>query len=304
MNKKTHRKVLGRGLSALIPAAAQEENDGSRSEKEILFIDLSALRSNPFQPRQEFDEEEIKALADSIKTQGLLQPILVRQKEKGIYEIISGERRFRALKILGKDTVPCIVKQCLSDREMMEMAIVENIQREDLNEIEKAEAYQKLLQEYDYTHDQLARQVGKSRTAVTNTLRLLGLPQEIILMVRRNIVTMGHARALLSLEDDAKRLALAKRIQDQGLSVREVEKAVQPVDRDKKKIRSKAAPDLAVDPNIADAIRKLEYLLGTPVKIKATSEKNGKIEITYFSESDLVRIFDMLLLEKGKGSGE
>jgi ParB family chromosome partitioning protein len=302
MNKKIHRRVLGRGLSALIPAAAQEASGGNGQEIELL--DLSALRANPFQPRREFDEEEIKSLAESIKAQGLLQPILVRQKENSTYEIISGERRFRALKLLGKDQIPCMVKTGLSDREIMEMAIVENIQREDLNEIEKAEAYQKLLQEYDYTHDQLARQVGKSRTAVTNTLRLLGLPQEILQMVRKNIVTMGHARALLSLEDDARRLALAKKIQDEGLSVREVEKAVQPGDREKKQERRKQSPNTASDPNTAAALGKLEYLLGTPVKIKATSEKSGKIEIAYFSESDLIRIFDVLLLEKGKDSGE
>jgi ParB family transcriptional regulator, chromosome partitioning protein len=302
MNKKIHRRVLGRGLSALIPAAAQEASGGNGQEIELL--DLSALRANPFQPRREFDEEEIKSLADSIKAQGLLQPVLVRQKENSTYEIISGERRFRALKLLGKDKIPCMVKTGLSDREIMEMAIVENIQREDLNEIEKAEAYQKLIQEYNYTHDQLARQVGKSRTAVTNTLRLLGLPQEILQMVRKNIVTMGHARALLSLEDDASRLALAKKIQEKGLSVREVEKAVQPGDRERKHEHRKQSPKTITDPNTSAALGKLEYLLGTQVKINATSEKSGKIEIAYFSESDLIRIFDVLLLEKGKYSGE
>jgi ParB family transcriptional regulator, chromosome partitioning protein len=302
MNKKIHRRVLGRGLSALIPAAAQEASGDSGQD--LVYLDPPVLRANPFQPRREFDEEEIQSLADSIKAQGLLQPILVRQKENSTYEIISGERRFRALKLLGKDKIPCMVKTGLSDREMMEMAIVENIQREDLNEIEKAEAYQKLLQEYEYTHDQLARQVGKSRTAVTNTLRLLGLPQEILQMVRRNIVTMGHARALLSLDDDTKRLALAKKIQDDGLSVREVEKAVQPVDRGKKQEHRKPSQHTAADPNTAAALGKLEYLLGTPVKIRATTEKSGKIEIAYFSESDLTRIFDVLLLEKKKDSGE
>ena len=302
MNKKIHRRVLGRGLSALIPAAAQEASGDSGQD--LVYLDPPVLRANPFQPRREFDEEEIQSLADSIKAQGLLQPILVRQKENSTYEIISGERRFRALKLLGKDKIPCMVKTGLSDREMMEMAIVENIQREDLNEIEKAEAYQKLLQEYEYTHDQLARQVGKSRTAVTNTLRLLGLPQEILQMVRRNIVTMGHARALLSLDDDTKRLALAKKIQDEGLSVRDVEKAVQPVDRGKKQEHIKPTQHTAADPNTTAALAKLEYLLGTPVKIKATTEKCGKIEIAYFSESDLTRIFDVLLLEKKKDSGE
>jgi ParB family chromosome partitioning protein len=304
MNKKIHRRVLGRGLSALIPAVAQDASGGSGSGQEIAHIDPSSLRANPFQPRREFDEEEIKSLAESIRAQGLLQPILVRPKETGTYEIVSGERRFRALKLLGNDKIPCIVKPGLSDREMMEMAIVENIQREDLNEIEKAEAYQKLLQEYNYTHDQLARQVGKSRTAVTNTLRLLGLPQEILQMVRRNLVTMGHARALLSLEDNEQRLSLAKKIQDEGLSVREVEKAVQPAVRGKKHARRKPSPQAIDDPNIMAARDKLEYLLGTPVKIMATTEKSGKIEIAYFSESDLTRIFDVLLLEKGKGSGE
>jgi ParB family transcriptional regulator, chromosome partitioning protein len=298
MNKKIQRRVLGRGLSALIPAAAVAIEDSKAGGEEITHLETSLIYANPFQPRRNFDEEEIKSLAESIRSQGLLQPVLVRKKENGTYEIISGERRFRALIVLGKEKIPCLIKPNLSDREMMEMALVENIQREDLNEIEKAEAYQKLLQEYDYTHDQLAKQVGKSRTVITNSLRLLGLPEEIRQMVRMNIVTMGHARALLSLDDDIKRMSLAKKIQEEGLSVREVEKAVQPQERKKNIDRLKPTDQKIIDSNLAAALNKLEYLLGTPVKIKAKTEHQGKIEIEYFSEKDLTRIFDVLLLEK------
>jgi ParB family chromosome partitioning protein len=298
MNKKIQRRVLGRGLSALIPTATMAIEDDKASGEEITYLETSLIYANPFQPRRNFNEEEINSLAESIRSQGLLQPVLVRKKENGTYEIISGERRFRALIVLGKDKIPCLIKPNLSDREMMEMALVENIQREDLNEIEKAEAYQKLLQEYDYTHEQLAKQVGKSRTVITNALRLLGLPEEIRQMVRMNIVTMGHARALLSLDDDIKRMSLAKKIQEEGLSVREVENAVQPQERKKKLDRLKPTDQKIIDSNLAAALNKLEYLLGTPVKIKAKTEHQGKIEIEYFSEKDLTRIFDVLLMEK------
>jgi ParB family chromosome partitioning protein len=294
MNKKFPRRVLGRGLSALIPAATQDGGGKNESGQQVISIDPAHIHPNPFQPRREFIEEEIDSLAESIKAQGLLQPILVRQKDNREYQIVSGERRFRALQRLGRDKIPCLVKSKLSDREMMEMALVENIQREDLNEIEKAEAYQKLLKEYNYTHDQLAAQVGKSRTAITNAIRLLGLSEEIRQMVRKNVVTMGHARALLSLNDEAARIALAIKIQKEELSVRETEKAVQQPERKTNKVQKNTAIQ-EIDPDIAEALKQLEYRIGTPVKLKPASDKSGKIEIAYFTEKDLTRIFDLLL---------
>jgi ParB family chromosome partitioning protein len=290
MNKKVSRKVLGKGLSALIPTGNQEVMSGA--ENEVISISSSAIVPNQFQPRKEFDEEEIKNLAQSIATHGLLQPILVRQKTAERYEIISGERRFRALKSLGKETIPCVVRQEVSDREMMEMALVENIQREDLNEIEKAEAYQQLIVNHDYSHDQLAQQIGKSRTAITNTLRLLNLPEEIKTMVRERSLSMGHARALLSIEDNGKRVLLAKKSINENLSVRDVEKAAQGKTGAKQK---KQKQHKQLEPNLADVISKLQYKLGTPVELKQSAGERGVLTIEYFSESDLVRIIDLLL---------
>jgi ParB family transcriptional regulator, chromosome partitioning protein len=292
MNKKAPRRVLGRGLSALIPTVSIDEASGNQ---EVVDIDISTIKPNPFQPRVEMNDDDIKSLADSISSQGLLQPILVRQKGNCEFEIISGERRFRALKMLGRDKAPCIVKQKLSDREMMEIALVENIQREDLNEIEKADAYQKLILEYNYTHEALSRQLGKSRAAISNTLRLRTLPKEIQDMVRHGTLTMGHARALLALDDDKERLELAKKIVEEDLSVRSTETATQKPEHSKK-IKHKSKPDDNIqDPNIVDALSRLQYKLGTAVTLKTSGGYKGKVEIEYFSEKDLTRIIDLLL---------
>jgi ParB family transcriptional regulator, chromosome partitioning protein len=292
MNKKAPRRVLVRRLSALIPTVSIDEASGNQ---EMVDIDLSTIKPNPFQPRVEMNDDDIKSLADSISTQGLLQPILVRQKGNCEFEIISGERRFRALKMLGRDKAPCIVKQKLTDREMMEIALVENIQREDLNEIEKADAYQKLILEYNYTHEALSRQLGKSRAAISNTLRLRTLPKEIQDMVRHGTLSMGHARALLALDDDKERLELAEKIVEEGLSVRSTETATQKTEHSKK-IKHKSKPDDKIeDPNIVDALNRLQYRLGTAVTLKTSVGHKGKVEIEYFSEKDLTRIIDLLL---------
>jgi ParB family transcriptional regulator, chromosome partitioning protein len=295
MNKKVPRRVLGRGLSALIPTSTLE---GMTGEQELVDIDYTIIKANPFQPRTEINNDEIKELADSISAQGLLQPILVRQKGNNEFEIISGERRFRALRMLGRDKIPCIVKQKLSDREMMESALVENIQREDLNEIDKAEAYQKLIAEYNYTHEALSKQIGKSRTVITNTLRLRTLPQEIQQMVKKKMLSMGHARALLGIEDDKQRIELAKKIIEDELSVRAVERKVQNAGMaglQRKGKQKKAGTAKNIDPNITEAINRLQYKLGTAVTIKTKTAQRGKVEIEYFSEKDLTRIFDLLL---------
>jgi ParB family chromosome partitioning protein len=297
MNKKAPRRVLGRGLAALIPTTTPEETAG---EQEIVDIDYAVIKPNPFQPRVEFNEVEIQNLADSISSQGLLQPILVRQKGNNDYEIISGERRFRALRVLGKDKIPCIIRSKLSDREMMLNTLVENIQREDLNEIEKADAYQKLIAEFNYTHEILSKQIGKSRTAVTNTLRLRTLPQEIQQMVRKNMLSMGHARALLSIEDDKRRIELAKKILQEDWSVRDIEKMIQKAGPQRKGKQKKIGSDKNLDPNIVEALNRLQYKLGTAVilKSKADAGQRGRIEIAYYSGNDLTRIFDLLLMTK------
>jgi ParB family chromosome partitioning protein len=296
MNKKTQRRVLGRGLASLIPMAAGEEEPTSPDEgREILEIECEAIKPNPGQPRSDFNEDEIKSLADSINIQGLLQPILVRRNAEGGFEIVSGERRFRALRRLGRDKIPCIVRQSVSDREMMEMALVENIQREDLNEMEKAVAYQRLIGEYSYTHEELSAQMGKSRATVTNTLRLLALPDEIQQMVRKNELTMGHARALLAIEGDERRIELAKRITAEDLPVRAVEKKARADAEPKKPRAPKPGPEVVADPIVAEAVSRLQYRLGTAVALKSSDGRRGTIEIEYYSEPDLTRLFDLLL---------
>lgn len=289
MNKQNQqRKALGRGLSNLIPTQVES----SSNNEEIHLIDINAIRTNPFQPRTDFDEDEIRGLADSIKNQGLLQPVVVRQKDN-FYEIISGERRTRAFRLLNRDKVPCIIKNKVTDREMLELALVENIQREELNEIEKAFAYQKLLLECNYTHDELSKQVGKSRTVITNSLRLLNLPDEVQQMVRKNQISMGHARALLSLQDSEQMLDLANRIIRENLSVRDIEKETQEA-KGNKKIKVQPAEPL-MDPDLANVVERLQYKFGTSVSIKQSIKDKGKVEFEYFNQQDLTRIVDILL---------
>jgi ParB family chromosome partitioning protein len=292
MIKKVPRRVLGRGLSALIPITTL---DGTAAEQEIVDIDYTIIKPNPFQPRTDINNDEIKGLADSIRAQGLLQPVLVRQKSNSEFEIVSGERRFRALRMLGRNQIPCIIKQKLSDREMMEIALVENIQREDLNEIDKAEAFQKLIAEHNYTHEALSKQIGKSRTSITNTLRLRTLPQEIQQMLKRKLLSMGHARALLSIQDNRQRIALANNIIDEEMTVRAIENKVQKDFQERRGKQKKAVQHKNIDPNIADAIGRLRYKLGTQVNVKTKTGHHGTIEIDFFSEKDLTRIFELLL---------
>jgi ParB family transcriptional regulator, chromosome partitioning protein len=289
MNKQgQQRKALGRGLSNLIPT----QNESESANEEIHLIDINAIHTNPFQPRIDFDEDEIRGLADSIQNQGLLQPVVVRQKES-FYEIISGERRTRAFKALGRDKVPCIIRTKVTDREMLELALVENIQREELNEIEKAIAYQKLILECNYTHDELSKQVGKSRTVITNTLRLLNLPDEVQQFLRKNQISMGHARALLSLQDAKEIVEVANRIITENLSVRDIEKETQ----ESKSLKKPKAPivDAPLDPDIANVIERLQYKFGTSVIIKQFTKDKGKLEFEFYNQQDLTRIVDIFL---------
>jgi ParB family chromosome partitioning protein len=295
MSNKSTRRALGRGLSNLIPTAQPDEVKVIESGEEIQNLSTTTIRPNPFQPRLDFDEEEIKGLAESIENQGLLQPIVVRKKDNG-FEIISGERRFRAFNFLKRETIPCIVKDKVTDREMLELALVENIQREQLNEIEKAIAYQKLLLECNYTHEQLSKQVGKSRSVISNSLRLLNLPEKIQHLLRKDDISMGHARALLSIEDESEQINLAEKIVKDNLSVRDIEKVTQSGKEVKKEpsILEKKEP-VSLDPDIANLLERLQYKFGTSVSLKSQSTDNGKLEIQYFSQSDLVRIVDLLL---------
>jgi ParB family transcriptional regulator, chromosome partitioning protein len=286
------RRALGRGLTNLIPLDTEERGSGN----EVVFVDTNAITSNPFQPRQDFDKEEIENLAQSIKKQGLLQPILLRKKDT-FYEIISGERRFRAMKLLGNDKVPCIVKPNIADHEMIEMALVENIQRENLNDIEQAFAYQRLMLECDLSHEEISKKVGKSRSTITNFLRLLKLPDDIQQKVRQKELTMGHARALLALDNPKRQREMALKIISENLTVRDIEKSSQPIGKNiKKKERNESSPE-EKDPDIEQQIEQLRYRLGTKVDIIKSSNGKGKIEIQFFANEDLNRVLDLLLVK-------
>lgn len=295
MNRQNTRRALGRGLSNLIPTDTPEEG----SNNDVVFVDVNSVTSNPFQPRVDFDEKEIEGLSRSIESQGLLQPITLRKKVNGGYEIVSGERRFRALKKLGWDRIPAIVRPRVSDREMVELALVENIQRENLNDVETAKAYQRLLLECGLSHEQLSARVGKSRSAITNALRLLKLPEDIQKMLRDGALSMGHARALLALDNAREQKALAGQIAENDLSVRQVEDLIRKDSggtkrRAKRRRGSGETPELSSDPDIAEYMQKIQYNLGTVVRIRASKGGAGKIEIQFHGTDDLTRILDLM----------
>lgn len=282
---------LGKGLGALIPELA-EENQNFDAQLEVSIDDI---QTNPYQPRKEFTDEKLSELAESIKIHGIIQPLLVREIGDK-YQLIAGERRLRAAKLVGLTEVPVVVRE-MTDQAMMEVALVENLQREDLNPIEEADAYQRLMNEFQLTQDEIAKKVGKSRPAIANTLRLLNLPAEIQTDLAQGTLTMGHARALLSLKtsDDQKRIWT--QIQVQELSVRETEEFIrqlntpQIVSRETKKTVIK--PSSSKDPNVVEIEDELQQVFGTKVIIKPTGS-GGKIEIDYYSDEDFERICEKL----------
>ncbi|MGG4551352.1 ParB/RepB/Spo0J family partition protein [Paenibacillus humicus] len=276
-------KRLGKGLDALIPSLSIQEDD------KVVDIPLNQLRANPYQPRKTFDEDAIRELAESIRQHGVIQPIIVRSVLKG-YEIIAGERRFRASQYCGNETIPAVVRS-FSDQQVMEIALIENLQRENLNAMEIAVAYQGLMDQFQLTQEELSMKVGKSRSHIANFLRLLSLPEEVKEYVSRGTLSMGHARALVGLKDSAMIMDLAKQCIDHEWSVRELEDAVQQLDR-KKKDKQKPASQKR-DPYIEEVEGSLREKFKTTVKIKASKEK-GKIEINYYSQQDLQRLLDLL----------
>ncbi|MFC5529585.1 ParB/RepB/Spo0J family partition protein [Cohnella yongneupensis] len=277
-------KRLGKGLDALITSLSIKEDD------KIVEIPLSQLRANPYQPRKTFDEDAIKDLAESIREHGVIQPIVVRQALRG-YEIIAGERRFRASQLLGNPTIPAVVR-AYNDQQVMEIALIENVQREDLNAIEVAVAYQAIMNQFTLTQEELSLKVGKSRSHIANFLRLLSLPEEIKDNVSRGTLSMGHARALVGIKEDAKRRELAKLAVANEWSVRELEEAVQNVDV---KAKGKPAKTKAKkrDPFLEQIEESLREQFKTTVRIKPNKDK-GKIELSYFGKSDLERLLELL----------
>jgi ParB family transcriptional regulator, chromosome partitioning protein len=287
-----HRKALGRGLEALIPSAPggvgmATEIEPATSARQTGSIDLriESVAPNPHQPRTRFDEEAIRELSASIKVSGVLQPILVRRAADG-YELVAGERRLRAARLAGLERIPAVIKD-VSDHDMMEMALIENIQREDLNPIEEAKAYLQLSEVTGLTHDQISERVGKQRVSVTNTLRLLTLPPEVQDMVSRETLSAGHARALLGLESKGDMLASARYVQTKGFSVRRTEAYV------RRKLRKTLARPGATRPHgLTEWENKLQQRFSTHVSIRR-GRKGGKIEFEFYSDEDLERLFEI-----------
>ena len=274
---------LGKGLGALIPEEAIEDKNS------ILKIDMNLIKPNINQPRKNFDEAKIIQLADSIKEHGIIQP-LVLQKKGNIYSIIAGERRWRAAKKVGLKEVPAVINE-LSDKQILEVSLIENIQREDLNPIEEAIAYKKLTDDFKLTQEELSKQIGKSRTAITNCMRLLNLDSRVQDYLIDGVITEGHGRALLSLEDKEMQYKMALDIIDKELSVRQTENIIK--NFKKKNINKKEKEDDNIKPYYNAIENKLENLFNTKVVLRSKGNR-GKIQIEYYSEEDLQRIIDIL----------
>ncbi|MFP4090176.1 MAG: ParB/RepB/Spo0J family partition protein [Cyclobacteriaceae bacterium] len=287
------RNALGRGLGALL-----EDSDSSRKEQvvqevsSINEISLSNIEVNPFQPRTDFDREALEELAESIRVQGIIQPITVRRMGDDHYQIISGERRVQASKIAGLTKIPAYVRSA-NDQQMLEMALIENIQRENLNAIEIALSYQRLISECDLRQEQLGDRVGKNRSTVNNYLRLLRLPPDIQAALRDSRISMGHARAIINVDDVAKQLHIFNKTIAEDLSVRKVEALVREM-----AAPQKPKPVKSEDPETAYQIKQLQTKLsshfGTRVQIKSSGKEKGEIKIPYMSSEDLNRILELL----------
>ena len=299
------KPVLGRGLASLIPKpqpapAVQppaRQDDGVTSEI-IANIEIERIKANPYQPRADFDPVALDELRQSIVEKGIIQPITVRRLDDG-YQLISGERRVRAARDAGLTRIPAYIIQVKSDEEMLELALIENLQREHLNPIEIAISYKRLIEEVQLTHDQLSQRIGKDRTTITNFLRLLKLPDVVQNAVRRGEVSPGHARALINVEDPAVQLAIFHRIIDKQISVREVERLAREYQRQKVKHAQVVFPlgEFGVtvsSSSVASVEDKLRQRLGTKVSIKTLQDGKGEIIIEYYSPDDLERLIEMI----------
>lgn len=288
-----NKRGLGKGLDTMIPPVKNEKKSekGDPAKGPETLVNITKVEPNREQPRKNFDEDALLELSESIKQYGLLQPILV-QDRKDYYEIIAGERRWRAAKLAGLKQVPVIIKN-LTDQEIVEISLIENIQRENLNPIEEAQAYKRLLNEFHLKQDEVAERVSKSRTAVTNSMRLLKLSDDVQRMVIDEMITTGHARALLGVEDPAEQYNLAQRIFDEKLSVREVEKIVKNMGKSVKPKKEKVV-DKSMQVIYDDISEKLKTQLGTKVNIVPKEDGSGKIEIEFYSHDELDRILDLM----------
>ncbi|HEY6391596.1 MAG TPA: ParB/RepB/Spo0J family partition protein [Bryobacteraceae bacterium] len=293
MNKAPdkQRKALGKGLSALLPTRAThyvpEEPPVQEQGTRVGNIPISQIEPNPLQPRNVFDPSRLQELANSIQANGIIQPLIVRSKGDR-FELIAGERRLRAAQLAGLSDVPAIV-QDYADERMLEIALVENIQREDLNPMETAQALDRLAQEMHLSHEEIANRTGKDRTTITNLIRLLRLPGDVQLLLAERRLSMGHARAILGLATPEMQTQLAEKASAQGYSVRQVERLVKKINEPRE-----PAEDALEDPNVKAAIKELEGILGTRVRIVQKTDQRGRLEIEYYSQEDLQRLYELL----------
>ncbi len=283
------KKGLGKGLDSLITdKVSKPVKPKSNHAADAVMMDINKVEPNREQPRKKFDEDALIELSESIKQFGILQPLLCQERDD-YYEIVAGERRWRAAKLAGLKEVPVIIKK-LTDQQIMEISLIENIQREDLNPIEEAWAYQRLIKDYRLKQDEVAEKVSKSRAAITNSLRLLKLDKRVQDMVMEGKLSNGHARAIITIEDGDKQYLIAQKIFDEKLSVREVEKLMRELDKPEKPAKSKPENDFVY----RDMEEKFRKIMGTQVVIKNKSNNKGKIEIEYYSQAELERIYDLL----------
>jgi ParB family transcriptional regulator, chromosome partitioning protein len=303
MTKSERRKALGKGLHSLLPtrpttgttaeatAAPKEPVQAvSISEGDVQRLPIEYVTPNPNQPRRDFDASALLELMQSIERDGIIQPIIVRKTSQREFQIIAGERRWRAAKTAGLTEVPVIVRNA-DDQQALELAIVENIQREDLNPIELANAFQRMATELGLSHDQIGQKTGKERTTITNSVRLLQLPVELQAMIAAKQLSSGHARALLKFEDEQTQWDIARRCVAEGWSVRQIEEFTRP-----KSVAAKSKkPEGPTDPNVKFALTELERVLGTKVRIIENRGGKGRIEIEYYSSDDLSRIYDLVV---------
>ena len=285
------KRALGRGIDALIQ---QVDDDTTPDHKDVTSVALRNIQPNPYQPRTEFDEVRLSELAESIKQQGVIQPLIVEQ-DRDIYTIIAGERRFRAARMAGLSEVPVILRK-FSDEEKLEIALIENIQREDLNPIEEAKAYRQLMERNNLSQDSLAKKIGKKRSTVANSVRLLKLPEDMQESIVSGELSSGHARAILSVINPADQRILYNRIINEHLSVREAERQAAGFNKgmhSSEKEHDKSSQPRVVPPEVQEIEQRFLDKLGTKVSLKGNMQK-GKIEITYYSKEDLERVYDII----------
>ena len=288
METTKKRTALGKGLDALLPHDQSLKKDAS--DGAISYLSIDSVAPNPHQPRRLFSEESLVDLMNSIKEMGVIQPLIVRPKGNDFYEIVTGERRWRAARMAGYSTVPAMVRD-LSDSESFEIALIENLQRENLNPLDTAEAYETLIRKYSYTHDVLAQRIGKDRTNITNYLRLLKLPDPIKEDLRRDRLSMGHARTLLAVDSLPFQMNLSRKVLKQKLSVRELEKIVQ----NYKKKRNLAPPERPQkDPDVVHLEKSLSRYFAARVVIRKNINDSGKLEITFHSREELLRLLEAM----------